>query len=68
MFVNEEGKITDAVEYFYNPFIEKYCVKGTKLCADELDMLQQLFANAELLCETALPEYITDGEYDAENW
>lgn len=68
MFVNDEGKITDVAEYFYNPFIEKYCVKGTKLCADELDTLQALFADADLLSETELPDYITDGEYYAENW
>lgn len=43
-------------------------MKGTKLCADELDTLQALFADADLLSETELPDYITDGEYYAENW
>ena len=67
MYVNENNKYTDRAEYFYNEYIEMYCVIGTTIAMESLFDIQDLFESPELLTEVEMPEYITE-DYDEPEW
>ena len=58
-----ENKYTSPAEYFYNEYIEMYCVIGTTISTEDLDDLIELFETPDLLTEVEMPEYITE-DYD----
>lgn len=68
MFMNENNKYIDAAEYFYNPYINMYCIVGTTLSAEDISDLIAMFEAPELLTEVNLPEYIVDENYDEAEW
>ena len=67
MYVNENNKYTDHAEYFYNEYIEMYCVIGTTIAMESLFDIQALFESPDLLTEVEMPEYITE-DYDEPEW
>lgn len=67
MFVNENNKYTSHALYFYNNFIEMYCVIGTTISMEHLDELVDLFESPELLTEVVMPDYITE-DYEGTEW
>jgi len=68
MYLNEDGKYTSHAEYFYNPFIGLYCIIGSTIAMESVDDLIELFESPDLLTEVALPEYITDENYESDAW
>lgn len=68
MYINEDGKYTTPASYFYNPYIDMYCLVGSTFATEYLDDLIALFESPDLLTEIDLPEYITDENYDAPEW
>lgn len=67
MYVNENNKYTDHAEYFYNEYIEMYCVIGTTIAMESQFDIQELFESPDLLTEVEMPEYITE-DYDEPEW
>ena len=68
MYINENGKFTSRAEYFYNEHIGMYCIIGTTLSSDDLDVLMDLFETPDLLVEVPMPGYVTSDEYDEAEW
>lgn len=68
MYINENGKFTSRAEYFYNEYIGMYCIIGTTLSSDDLDVLTDLFETPDLLVEVPMPGYVTSDEYDEAEW
>ena len=67
MYVDENGKYTSAAEYFYNPYIDLYCIVGTTIAMESVSDLESLFESPDLLTEVEMPDYITE-DYDAPAW
>lgn len=65
MYINKEGKYTSEAEYYYNSYIEMYCVVDTTICGDLCDILDA-WENQDLLTEIPMPEYVTGDDYDGE--
>lgn len=67
MFINENGQYTSEAEYFYNRYIDMYCVIGTTISMEYLDELEARWESSELLKEVKMPDYITE-DYDEAEW
>lgn len=67
MYVNENNKYTSAAEYFYNSYIDLYCIVGTTFAMETVSDLEDLFESADLLTEVEMPDYITE-DYDGAEW
>lgn len=67
MFVNENNKYTSEAEYFYNQYIEMYCVIGTTISMQYIDELIELWDTPDLLKEVEMPDYIME-DYDEAVW
>lgn len=62
-----EYKITQSAKYFYNEYIDMYCIIGTTYSAQDFRDLEGLFEIPDLLEEVEMPEYITP-DYDESEW
>lgn len=67
MMMNMDGKYTGKAEYFYNEYIDMYCIIGTTYSAECLDDLKEMFERPDLLIEAEMPNYITE-DYEAPEW
>lgn len=67
MKVNDNNKYTESAEYFYNKYIDMYCVIGTTFSAESVSDLAGLWERDDLLKEVDMPEYITE-DYDGSEW
>ena len=67
MMINKNNKFSEAAEYFYNTYIDMYCIIGTTFSAEDLSDLQDMFESADLLKKVEMPEYITE-DYDEPEW
>lgn len=67
MYVNEKDKYTSEAYYFYNKYIDMYCIVGTTISMEYLDDMQSLFESPDLLMEIEMPKYITEN-YDETEW
>lgn len=67
MFVDENNKYTTEANYFYNAYIEMYCVIGTTISMQYLDELIDLWESPDLLTEVEIPNYITE-DYEDIAW
>lgn len=67
MMINMNNKICEAAEYFYNEYIDMYCIVGTTYSAQDLRDLEEMFESVDLLKEVEMPEYITE-DYDDAEW
>lgn len=59
---------TRPAEYYYNEYIDMYCVVGTVISMEDLEDLKKLWDSPELLTKVAMPDYITDENYDGAVW
>lgn len=57
-------KITTAAEYYYNEYIDMYCVAGTTYCNEDFAELASWWESADLLTEIPMPDYITADNCD----
>ena len=56
MYINcETNKYIDSAEYFFNPYIDMYCIIGTTYATETLAELEEM------------PDYITE-DYDGTEW
>lgn len=62
-----ENKLNGSYEYYYNDYIDMYCVVGTTISMQYFDELIDLFAFPGLLVEIEIPDYITS-EYNGLLW
>ena len=67
MFINQDNKYTEHAEYFYNEFIELYCIIGTTIAMETVYELEQIFESPDLLTRVPMPDYITE-DYDEASW
>lgn len=67
MMVNMNNKYVSKAEYFYNPYIEMYCVVNTTLAMEDLADLKEMFESPDYLTEVEIPGYITE-DYDGPTW
>ncbi len=64
---DNEHKIAHSAEYFYNEYIDMYCIIGTTYSAQDFRDLEDLYESPDLLEEVEMPEYITP-DYDGAEW
>lgn len=60
------------IEYFYNPYVDLYCVIGTTYAMEDVQELDDalrsmLPSTGFVLCEAPYPDYITP-DYNAPQW
>lgn len=67
MYINEDNKYTSPADYFYNTYIDMYCVIDTTYAFEYLEDLEAMWESPELLTEVPMPDYITE-DYDAPTW
>ena len=67
MFVNEDNKYCSPAEYFWNSYIDMYCVIDTTISMEYLDDLVERFESPDLLIEVEMPDYITE-DYEGAVW
>nr|DAH12482.1 MAG TPA: hypothetical protein [Caudoviricetes sp.] len=68
MYINcETNKYIDSAEYFFNPYIDMYCIIGTTYATETLAELEEMFESSDLLTEVPMPDYITE-DYDGTEW
>lgn len=68
MYVNEDNKYTSPGEYYYNPYIDLYCLVDTTIATESAEDIINLFDSPALVTEIDLPDYITSADYDAPSW
>lgn len=68
LFVNEDGKFCSPAEYYYNSFVELWCVVGTTYAFESLDDLLDSWESSYLLSEIEIPSYITGPYFDGAVW
>lgn len=67
MKVNENGKYIDHAEYYYNPYIDRWCVSGTTICMESLMEIEELWEDKSELHEIEAPEYVSE-DYEGSEW
>lgn len=67
MMINENHKFCEPAKYFYNEFIDMYCIIGTTYSAQDIRVLEEMFESDDLLEEVKMPAYITE-DYDETEW
>lgn len=67
MMKNERNKYCTAAKYFYNKYIDMYCIIGTTYSASDMEDLVEMFENRDLLTEVDMPGYITE-DYKGVEW
>ena len=68
MYINcENNKYVDNAEYYYNPYINMYCIIGTAYAMETVTEMEEMFESPDLLTEVAMPDYITE-DYDGTEW
>lgn len=67
MMITENNKYCTVAEYFYNKYIDMYCIVGTTYSASCLEDLAEMFESRSLLTEVDMPDYITE-DYEGAEW
>lgn len=67
MMVNDNKKYCSEANYFYNEYIDMYCIIGTTYSSPDLEDLVEMFESRDLLTESDMPDYITE-DYDGAEW
>lgn len=67
MMVNDNNKYCSKANYFYNEYIDMYCIIGTAYSSPCLEDLTEMFESHDLLTEVDMPDYITE-DYEGAEW
>lgn len=65
MMVNDNNKYCSEAKYFYNQYIDMYCIVDTAYCSPDLESLVEMFESRDLLTEIDMPKYITEDYNEA---
>lgn len=68
MYMNENNQYTEEAEFFWNEYIEMYCVIGTTISNPDIDFIYSCFESPDLLKEVPMPKYIKSENYDEATW
>lgn len=60
MWMNEDNKYTETAEYFWNPYLDMWCIIGTTYCSPDLEELTAMWETPELLVQVDMPNDIVD--------
>lgn len=67
MMVNDNNKFCSEAEYFYNEYIDMFCIVNTKYAFEDKQDMINAFESPNFLTEIPMPEYITE-DYDDTEW
>ena len=51
---------TEPAEYFWNPYLDMWCVIGTTFCSPDLSVLKAMWKSPDMLIRVDKPDSVVD--------